>query len=360
MQLLGRHVWACPISHRGLAPGGKWGKCPDIYLPTKVSKYMGHLTTEQRYTIEAMKKQGHSQKDIADAIGKCKSVVSRELGRNRDLRSGEYRSGLAQRKYENRQKEKPRHKKLTPDILANVVKGLSDKLSPEQITGRAKLENVPCVSHERIYQHVWEDKKRGGELYLNLRHKAKRYRKRGALKDKRGIIKGKVPIEERPAVVGERDRPGDLEIDTIIGKGRKGAILTINDRANGRVKVRKLEGKDAEKLAEKAIEALQDWKGDLHTITADNGKEFASHQKIAEGLGIDFYFANPYSSWERGSNENLNGLIRQYIPKKTDFDTVSEEYVQFVEDELNNRPRKRLDYKTPNEFYQLHKVAFAT
>lgn len=156
-------------------------------------------------------------------------------------------------------------------------------------------------------------------------------------------------IEERPEEVDAKERIGDLEIDTIIGKDRKGAILTINDRVTGNVKIRKLAGKNAQRLAEATVESLSDWKPFLKTITSDNGKEFASHRFIAEELGIDFYFAHPYHSWERGANENLNGLIRQYIPKKADFDTISEEYIAFVENELNNRPRKRFGYQTPKE-----------
>ena len=307
-----------------------------------------------------MKAAGYKQKDIASAIGRSGSVVSREIKRNADKRSGEYRHDLAQRKYERRQREKRRAVKMDAGMVKYVEGKLSDKLSPEQIAGRAALEGVPCVSHERIYRHVWEDKKKGGRLYLHLRNKGKRYRKRGALKDKRGAITGRVSIEERPDIVEGKGRFGDLEIDTIVGKDRKGAILTINDRATGMVKIRKLEGKHADKLAETANDALKEWKPYLHTITADNGKEFAAHRTMSRELDIDFYFAHPYHSWERGANENLNGLIRQYIPKKTDFDEVSDQYIQYVEEQLNNRPRKRFDYLSPLENYNLKKVAFST
>ncbi len=166
-------------------------------------------------------------------------------------------------------------------------------------------------------------------------------------------------MSERPEIVEKRERFGDVEIDTIIGKDHKSAMITINDRATGVLKIRRNKGKNAEELAKNTIEVLKEWKPFLHTITSDNGKEFAMHKKISEELEIDYYFARPYHSWERGSNENLNGLIRQYIPKKTDFDTLTDEYIQFVEDELNNRPRKRFNFETPNQILT-KKVAFTT
>ncbi|KAF5050438.1 IS30 family transposase IS4351 [anaerobic digester metagenome] len=320
---------------------------------------MSHLTVEQRYTISEMTQAGYSQTAISKVIGRDKSVVSRELKRNADGRSGMYHFELACRKAAGRQQEKRKHTRFTPDVQAFVEEMLLLKYSPEQIVGIAKKEALPCVSHERIYQHIWSDKKRKGTLHTHLRSKGKRYRNRSLVRDKRGRIVGRVDISERPMVVEERKRFGDLEVDTIVGKDHKGAILTINDRATGVLRMKKLNGKCASELAEACICVLSSWKPNLKTITADNGKEFADHQAIAKGLGVDFYFAKPYHSWERGSNENLNGLIRQYIPKKTDFSTITEEYVQFVEDQLNSRPRKRFNFETPN--YMLNqKVAFVT
>ncbi len=296
---------------------------------------------------------------IADTIGKNKSVVCRELKRNCDRRSGQYSAELAQRKCQERHENKAKHKRFTEAVLQYVEVQLAEELSPEQIVGKAKREDVPIVSHERIYQHIWANKKKGGKLHKKLRNKGKRYRKRGALKDSRGIIPNRRDISERPAIVEERKRLGDLEVDTVIGKDGKGAVLTINDRFTGMLIMRKLTGKDAEELAKKLIEALQNWKPFLRTMTSDNGKEFAAHVKIAEQLNIDFYFARPYHSWERGSNENLNRLIRQYIPKKTNFDDVTEEYVQYVQDKINTRPRKRFGYKSPAEVFS-EQVAFTT
>lgn len=325
---------------------------------------MKHLTVEQRYTICAMIQQGLKQKDIAFAIGKDKSVVSRELSRNCDNRNREYRADLAQRKYENRQKNKPKHIRFTQRVKQYVEEFLAKDFSPEQIAGRAKLEGRECVSHERIYQYVWKDKKEGGDLHTHLRHKGRRYRKRGNAKDNRGIIKDRVDISQRPEIVDRKERLGDLEIDTMIGQNHKGALLTINDRVSNKVVIEKLNGKDAKELAGKVIERLLPYQEKIHTITSDNGKEFAEHKMISSELNLDFYFAKPYHSWERGANENTNGLIRQYFPKKTSFENISDDDVKRVEEILNNRPRKKLNFLTPNEFLlrNLHntQVAFIT
>ena len=259
--------------------------------------------------------------------------------------------------------EKPKKQYFTKEIQDDVKLLLAKKYSPEQIAGMAKKESFACVSYERIYQYIWDDKKQGGSLHTHLRNKGKRYRKRGSAKDSRGIITGRIDISKRPAVVEQRERFGDLEIDTIIGKNHKGAIVTINDRATGMLKMKKVSTKEAEPVKQATIELLKDWKPFIHTLTADNGKEFALHHQISQSLQLQFFFAKPYHSWERGSNENLNGLIRQYIPKKTDFNTLTDIDIQYIEDELNNRPRKRYNFETPlNQFNQLtnQKVAFKT
>ena len=323
---------------------------------------MKHLTVEQRYTICVLKKQGYKQKDIALIIEKDKSVVSRELKRNCDRRSSKYEADLAQRKYEQRQRDKPKHIHFTEKIKQCVDELINKDYSPEQIVGRTKLEGQPCVSIERIYQYIWKDKKEGGELFVHLRRKGRKYRKRGLAKDTRGIIKDRIGIEQRPSIVDQKERLGDMEIDTIIGQNHKGAILTINDRVSSMVWIAKLNGKIADELAEKTIEILLPYKSLINTITGDNGKEFADHSTIKDGLGVDFYFARPYHSWERGANENTNGLIRQYFPKGSSFDSISDEDVTRVQNILNNRPRKKLKYLTPIEFLSIYlsnqKVAF--
>ncbi len=308
---------------------------------------MSHLTVEQRYTIDVMNRNGYKQKDIAKAINKDKSVVSRELNRNKDRRSGEYRYDLAQRKYIKRQKEKPKKIRFTKEIQQTVEFLLKEDYSPEQIVGTLKKQNISTVSIERIYQHIWTDKKRKGTLHLHLRNQGRKYRKRGNSKDNRGIIKNRIGIEKRPNIVEKRSRFGDLEIDLIIGKKHNQAILTICDRASGMLKMRKVKSKQATVVSEALVEELKDWKPYIKTITADNGKEFANHEYVAEKLGVDYFFARPYHSWERGSNENLNGLIRQYFKKSNDFTTISMEQVKEIEKKLNSRPRKRFKFENP-------------
>jgi len=311
-----------------------------------------------------MKKEGFSQKDIALIIGKDKSVVSRELKRNSDKRSKKYDADLAQRKYQQRQRDKPKHIHFTEEVRQIVDELLNKDYSPEQIVGRTKLKGITCVSPERIYQYVWKDKKNGGKLHTHLRRKGRKYRKRGNAKDTRDIIKDRVDIEQRPAIVDEKERLGDLEIDTVIGQNHKGVLLTINDRVSNMAWVAKLNGKNADELAKKTIEVLNPFKDFMNTITSDNGKEFAEHKIISKELDVDFYFAKPYHSWERGANENMNGLIRQYFPKGSSFENISTEDVQRVQDILNNRPRKKFNFLTPNEYFFINlikqKVAFVT
>jgi transposase, IS30 family len=312
---------------------------------------MAHLTIGQRYEIATLRNQNFSQSQIANSIGKDKSVISRELKRNCDARNGLYKAELAQKKANLRHEDKPKKVYFTAGVRAFVIKHLEQEYSPEQIAGYAEKEKKNCVSIERIYQFVWEDKKQGGSYYKHLRTQGKKYRKRGQAKDKRGQIVDRVDISQRPAIVEQKVRIGDLEMDLVIGKDHDGALLTINDRAAGVLKMAKIGSKEATVVEAKAIELLEDWQPFLHTITTDNGKEFSNHKLIAQTLSIDFFFARPYHSWERGANENLNGLIRQYFPKKSDFNLITEQQVNDVIHKLNNRPRKRFGFKTPNEIF---------
>jgi len=326
---------------------------------------MAQLTLEQRYGIEFCLSSEMTYSKIGDYIDKDKSVVSREISRNSDARNGKYKAELAHSKAKERHVSKAKKKYFTPEIEAHVREYLTQDYSPEQIEGRAILKNITCVSHERIYQFVWSDKKEGGQLYKHLRNKGKRYRKRGHSKDSRGLLVGRVDIDQRPVIVEKKDRVGDLEIDLIIGKGHKQAILTINDRVTGMLVMGKVPSKQAVQIERKSVDLLENWKPMIHTITSDNGKEFANHMNIAEQLDIDFYFAKPYHSWQRGANENLNGLVRQYFPKNYDFTSITNDQIENVQNILNNRPRKRLGFKTPNEFFaqkmNLHDpVAFIT
>ena len=298
-----------------------------------------------------MRKRNFSMGEIAAVIGKHKSTISRELRRNCDRRSGRYDADLAQRKCERRQKGKPHRVRFTEEVRLRVEAMLGEDYSPEQIVGRCKLEGLECVSVETIYQHVWGDKRRGGDLHTHLRRKGRKYRKRGAKKDSRGVIRDRVSIDERPKVVDDKSRFGDLEIDLVVGANHRRALLTANDRASGISWIALLEGKDSKALAEKAAETLMPFKGLLHTITSDNGKEFAEHKAIAKSLAVDYYFAHPYHSWERGANENMNGLIRQYLPKGTSFDSLDDNEIKRIRDKLNNRPRKKLGFLTPIEYF---------
>jgi len=326
---------------------------------------MGQLTLAQRYKIEFCLSKEMTQIEIGKEIGKDKSVISREISRNSDGRSGDYKAALAQRKSDKRHANKNKKVHFTSEVEAYVRQYIDQDYSPEQIAGKAKVEGVPCVSPERIYQFIWKDKKLGGNLYKHLRNEGKRYRKRGQNKDSRGLIVGRVDIDQRPAIVDKKERIGDLEIDLIIGQGHKQAILTINDRVTGILIMGKVPSKEALEIEKKTVELLADFKPMIHTITSDNGKEFANHKNIAQQLDIDFYFAKPYHSWQRGANENLNGLVRQYFPKNCDFTGITDQQIQEVQNILNNRPRKRLGFKSPNEFFALKldtelNVAFIT
>lgn len=323
-----------------------------------------HITEKQRYAISKMLQVPMSKKDIAEAIGVDRSNIYREIKRNCDSRSGKYNPDLAQRKADKRKFEKKRKEVFTQAMKKRVKKLLRKDLSPEQIVGRSQVENIAMVSHETIYCWIWQDKRQGGDLHKSLRRQGRKYSKRGSKNAGRGFIPNRVEIDQRPSIVEQKERFGDLEIDTIIGKNHKGAILTINDRATSRVWIRKLSGKEAIPVAKITVWALRKVKNLIHTITADNGKEFAKHEDIAQKLDINFYFCKPYHSWERGTNENTNGLIRQYIPKGTDFSEVTNKRIKWIENNLNNRPRKRLGYLTPNEKFKqiinMNSVAFGT
>ena len=320
---------------------------------------MSHLTDKQRYTIQVLLEKNYTKPQIASCIGKDKSVVYREIKRNCDGRSGNYQSDLAQRKYAKRMKEKPKKIIFTDEIRQIINHYLKEDFSPEQIVGYCKKEQIDCISIESIYGYIWEDKKKKGKLYKHLRTQGKRYRKRGKTNDNRGILTDRNPIENRPEIVELKQRFGDFEVDTIIGKNHKGAIVTANDRFTGLFKIKKVASKDSKLVKEAIVEILAEFKPILHTITSDNGKEFALHKEISQELEIDFFFANPYSPWERGANENINGLLRQYIPKSSSFEDLNDEKLYEIQEKINNRPRKRFNFESPNFMFN-QKVAFVT
>ena len=311
------------------------------------------LTYGQRCQIYALKKRGFSNRQIGEDLIMSHTTVGRELHRNSGQRG--YRCKQAEEKCQNRRHAaEGKHRKLTPALIRLIGDKLTAlQLSPEQIAGwLADLGGV-TVSHETIYQHIWRDKRAGGDLWKNLRRKTRRYQKRGSDgKTSRGRIPGRIDIDQRPAVVERRSRIGDWEADTIIGANGTGAIVSLVERKSRKTMLVKVGRKTAKAVKSAIVASLRPHKNKTRTITFDNGKEFTLHQKIGKSLKADTFFAKPYHSWERGTNENTNGLVRQYFPKKSDFAMITQGDVRRVERILNNRPRKCLDFKTPNQVFR--------
>jgi IS30 family transposase len=308
------------------------------------------LTLEKRYHISALLKSGLKQKEIANQLGVHPSTICRELKRNRDNVRG-YSAELAQVKSTKVQMQKKKRLSLTKTLEKYIRAKLKLDWSPEQIAGRMKLDTGVSVVHETIYRYIYANKSNGGKLYTYLRHKNKKYHKRSNEYKARGTIIDRRMIDERPKVVENKSRIGDLEIDTVIGKNHVGALVTVVDRKSKFTLIKNVSSKQADVVTKALIEMIQPIKAITHTITSDNGKEFAYHKEVAAALDIDFYFANPYHSWERGLNEHTNGLIRQYLPKKSEFTNVSKDEIIMIQNRLNHRPRKVLGYKTPYEVF---------
>ncbi len=307
-----------------------------------------HLTREQRYTISCMHKQGCSQKLIAQTIGKDKSVVSRELKRNANTK-GKYSFLYAQDMAEVRKERSKKPRKLTPQLKKQIINLIKEDFSPQQIEGRLTLKNQPSVSHETIYKIIREDKLNGGTLYKHTRHQLK-HRKRpvGA----KISIKNRVSIDQRPEIVHLKQRFGDWEFDTIVGENNQGAILTMVERTTAFMMMEKLEnGKNAKELTKVAVRLLTAYIDNVHTITSDNGTEFADHENMAKMLKAKFFFTNPYASWEKGLIENTNKLVRQYIPKSTNLNNINHLEIKQIQHKLNNRPRAKLNFYSPKECF---------
>jgi IS30 family transposase len=302
------------------------------------------LTCKQRYQIYVLMQVPQNQDEIARIVGTHASTVSREIRRNRGQRG--YRPKQAHRLALSRRNKAK--KSISEDMWKEVEKLIGIEWSPEQISGRMALQGGRSISHEWIYQHILQDKECGGKLYKHLRCQKKRRKRYGAY-ERRGNLPNRVWIDERPAEANQRARIGDWEADTIIGRRHQQAILTLVDRKSRFVLMSKLTTRSAEEVERQMVQLLSPWKN--HTLTSDNGKEFACHTRIAQSLGIKFFFAHPFSSWQRGTNENTNGLIRQYFPKKTDFSPLSSDDLSYVTDRLNNRPKKCLDFRTPSEVF---------
>ena len=320
----------------------------------KKEKNYSHLTIEQRYKMDALLKAGCSKKKITEQLGVHRSTVYREFKRNCTARK-QY-SALIANKFAQEKKERfKRHRKFSEPMKQFIKEKLmSQQWSPEQMSGYCKINSMPMVSHERIYQHIYQDQKQGGMLYKQLRIASKKNRKRYGTYDHRGKIPNRISIDMRPEMVNHRTRIGDWEVDTIIGKNHQGCMLTAVERKTLFTVIAKAKHKKSSLVTKQLINQLAPYKEVVHTITSDNGLEFIEHEKIARKLAADYFFTHPYSAWEKGTNENTNGLIRQYFPKLTDLRTFSEETIFTVAQKLNNRPRKSLGYKTPLQVFINH------
>jgi transposase, IS30 family len=307
------------------------------------------LSQAQRYQIEILKKAGKNQKQISELLGPSASTICRELQRNTGKRG--YRPKQAQIKADTRRRQAAKAVKMTATAIVLIEAKIILDWSPEQVAGWLEAEQGILISPERLYQHIWADKRQGGALHKHLRQSNKKRKKQYGSKDKRGQIRNRISIDERPGIVAEKSRIGDWEIDTVIGKNHQGALVTIVDRVSKFTLIKKVASKHAEVVTAATIVLLQPYLDKALTITADNGKEFAGHETIKEQLNADVYFAHPYRSWERGLNENTNGLIRQYFTKGSSFENITDGEVNAVMNKLNHRPRKTLNYKTPHAVF---------
>ena len=327
------------------------------------------LDLQDRHKISALLEAGHSQTKIAKIIGVHKSTISRELSRNVSTRgryANEYRPELAHQKTSHRHHNKRKHIRFTEDLKQDTTRWLcQEKLSPELISGRWQVRGIDGVSHETIYQWLWEGKHQKDpvikKLYQHLKH-GRRQRKRGNYNDSRGILTDRVSIEQRPKVVEERTRLGDLEGDFMVGKAHKSALLVITDRATLLTRLKKVTSRQADST-ETAIEQMLARlpKSFIKTLTLDNDKGFANHHSIGRKLDADVYFTRPYTSQDKGTVENRIGVIRQFFPKGTDLREVSEKQIKTVERHLNNRPIRKFDCLSPIQQTLKHRaVALVT
>jgi len=305
------------------------------------------LAKEQRYQKSAFAQQGPSQTGIARVVGVDKSTIGRELRRNAGVNG--YDPERADRLARRRRKDKVKPK-IRDALWAAVDDLLRQDWSPEQIGLRLRKDGYDSVSHTWLYHRIRQDRARGGDLHRHLRIRKRRRRAYGK-PDGRGVLANRTSIEQRPESANRRLRLGDWELDTMVGRGGRSALVTMVDRKSRLCLIGKSPDRRADSVATAIVNTLAGHACPVPTLTSDNGKEFARHQVVASVLDADFYFANPYASWERGTNENANGLIRQYFKKGCNIDTITGEEIERVMDRLNNRPRKCLGMKTPNEAF---------
>lgn len=328
---------------------------PEVYgfsckRKSRLMKYH-QLTSEERYALSALRKQGLNQSQIARALGRHRSTISREIRRN-ERTKGCYRPFEADQATRGRRYRSRRNWRFTDSDLALVRSRLELLWSPEQISGRLRAERVLRISHETIYRYIWNDMLRGGSLHRYLRGARKQRRKRYRAYDSRGRLAGKRHISERPAVVEKRCRIGDLEGDTMIGGADKHCVLTLVDRKTGFLFIGKLTERTVQAASQRAVSLINKAPRRVRTLTLDNGTEFHGYKDIEMKTGATVYFATPHHSWERGTNENTNGLIRQYLPKRRTMKHITQQDCDRIARHLNDRPRKRHGYVTPKELYE--------
>jgi IS30 family transposase len=313
----------------------------------------GHLTIAEREVILKMRAQAASLREIGERLGRSKGTISRELSRNVGT-ANDYQPHLAQRRYEKRRRESKTPYRLEEDVFLRkyVEKKLTDYWSPEQISGRVRKDRGIQISPLTIYSWIYRNRAEGGVLYRYLRQSHRRRRKRRGSEDRRGQIPGRRLIDMRPGMVNERKRIGDWEGDTVEGSKGSGFLVTQVDRKSRYTEAVKVKDKSAETVTRATLRRMKKLPPEkVRTMTYDNGKEFAGFRELEKGLGMRSYFARPYHSWERGTNENTNGLLRQFFPKGMDFRTVRQREVDRALTLLNNRPRKCLNYRTPTEVF---------
>ena len=303
-----------------------------------------HLSQDERYQIQTLRKGRFSIREIAEQIDRDASTISRELARNSD--SEGYKARAAQRQSVLRRHAASTQPRIDAGVWPTEEARIAEGWSPEQITG----EGGVAISHERIYQHIAADRQRGGDLWKHLRCRKQRRRHRCGTPRQRQRFGGRC-IAQRPAIVDTRQRVGDWEGDTIVGKGAV-RIVTLVERKTGLVRLRRVESGAADPTMRAIVHALYPVSTRVHTLTWDNGSEFAEHGLIDIALDATSYFAEPYSAWQRGCNENLNGLLRQYFPKGCDLSAFTPTHIQAIEDKLNQRPRKRLGFRTPQHQFE--------
>lgn len=308
------------------------------------------LTLDDRINIYIGLQQNFTLQEIAEHLGKNKSTISREIKRNSGKRG--YRYKQAHTISVLRKINSKKYIRLNPLLQRLIERKLKKEWSPEQISGWLGKNGHPKISHETIYKMIYLDKDLGGILYKYLRQSNKKRRKSyGTGKSQKGSIKNRISINQRPKIVDAQRRIGDLEGDTIVGKNHNGSIVTLVDRKSLYLKMYLLKDRTSKSVSRSIIKMMSSMKNMIHTITFDNGKEFAMHEEIASKLNAKIFFADPYSFWQRAINENINGLIRQYIPKKTDFSKLTQKEIALIERKINHRPRKKLGFKTPHEVF---------